>query len=239
MFCRWTKVKCLQATKNEVLISTKRELFSGLWAFNFDRHPSDAFGCQWNRPRLHICHKVCNFLHVNSVFWMIWYFFLKITFFNWVTISVYLQKAPTDDYIRRRKSTDPGKKYISFQAFFSSPIWGAVIYVLNFYELIFNSALYLHELILASNIFLKARLKQYKNLRMSSCMSSNCQTGRQVCGSSPWKSGPARQNSYFLEVRKIAQKYGDGGQKNIDMVGQSDPNNYGEDLTNLPANVKL
>ena len=40
-------------------------------------------------------------------------------------------------------------------------------------------------------------------------------------------------------MRKIAQKYGDGGQENIDMVGQSDPNNYGEDLTNLPANVKL
>ena len=75
---------------------------------------------------------------------------------------------------------------------------------------------------------------------MNFCFSLNCQTGsRQVCGSSPSKSGPARQNGYFLEARKIAQKYGDGGEKNIDMVGQSDPNNYGEDLTNLPANVKL
>ena len=91
-----------------------------------------------------------------------------------------------------------------------------------------------------SNVLLKYEvLKKYKNLRLDFCLSLNCWTGRQVCGSSPWKSGPARQNSYFLEVRKIAQKYGDGGQKNIDMAGQSDPNNYGEDLTNLPANVKL
>ena len=83
-------------------------------------------------------------------------------------------------------------------------------------------------------------LKKYKNLRLDFRLSLNCWTGRQVCGSSPWKSGPARQNSYFLEVRKIAQKYGDGGRKNIDMAAASWTEIItGEDLTNLPGNVKL